>query len=95
MNNQVKVGDIDATMSEWGAPLLFVPKNDDKLRFSIEYRKLKSMLIKDSYPLQRLFEIIVTLGEAQYWTTLEAYSEYWRRIYAIKTDIRSRLSVKC
>ena len=65
-------------MSEWAAPVLFVPKKDGKLRFCIDYRKLNSMTVKDTYPLPRMDECIDTLGEAQYFTTLDAYSGYWQ-----------------
>lgn len=55
---------------------MFVPKKDGELCFFIDYRKLNTMNMKDKYTLPRMDEFIDTLGDAQYFTTLEAYSGY-------------------
>jgi len=77
IDKQLKAGIIEPAYSEWAAPVLFAPKKDGKLRFCIDYRKLNSMTQKDTYPLPRMDECIDTLGEAEYFTTLDAYSGYW------------------
>lgn len=64
-------------MSEWAACVLFPPKKDRKLRFCIDYRNLNAMTLKDTYPLLTMDGFIDTLGEAQSFTTLYAYSGYW------------------
>lgn len=59
-------------------PVLFVPKKDVMLLFCIEYRKLRSMMLKDTYPLPRINAFIDTLGDAEYFTTFDAYCRYWQ-----------------
>ena len=78
LENQLKAGVIELSISEWAAPVLFVPKKYGRLRFSIDYRKLKLMTIRDSYLIQRMDEYIDSLGNASVFTTLEEYSGYWK-----------------
>ncbi len=84
IDKQLEAGVIEPSMSEWAAPVLFVPKKDGKLRFCIDYRKLNSMTVKDSYPIPRMDECIDTLGEARVFSTLDAYSGYWQMNVAKK-----------
>ena len=51
IKKQLEAKVIEPAQSEWGAPVLFVPKKCGKLRFCVDYRKLNSMTIKDAYPL--------------------------------------------
>ena len=85
VDKQLKAGVIEPAMSEWAAPVLFAPKKDGKLRFCIDYRKLDSMNIKDTYPLPRMDECIDSLGESEYFSTLHAFAGYWQ-INLLKRD---------
>ena len=78
LKKQLDAGVIEPTVSEWGAPVLFVPKKDGRLRFCVDYRKLNDMTLKDSYPLPRMDDCIDSLGNAKFFTTLDAYSGYWQ-----------------
>ncbi len=93
INKQLEAGVIEPAQSAWAAPVLFVPKKDGKLRFCIDYRKLNSMTVKDSYPLPRMDECIDTLGEAKVFTTLDAYSGYWQ--VNVKKDDRPKTAFVC
>ena len=78
VKKQLAAGVIEPSNSEWAAPVLFAPKKDGRLRFCIDYRKLNTMTIKDSYPLPRMDECIDTLGDARIFTTLDAFNGYWQ-----------------
>ena len=78
VKKQLAAGVIEPSNSEWAAPVLFAPKKDDRLRFCIDYRKLNTMTIKDSYPLPRMDECIDSLGDARIFTTLDAFNRYWQ-----------------
>ena len=69
-----------------GDTCFFVPKKDGKLRFCVDYRRLNTMTVKDSYPLPRMDECIDSLGDASVFTTLDAYSGYWQVAINPKTD---------
>lgn len=42
-------GFIRPSVLPWGAPILFVYKNDDSLRMCIDYRQLNKVIIKNKY----------------------------------------------
>ena len=46
-------GFIRASISPWGAPVLFVKKKDGSLRMCIDYRQLNKT-IKNKYPICRI-----------------------------------------
>nr|GEY40048.1 hypothetical protein [Tanacetum cinerariifolium] len=41
----------------WGAPILFVKKNDGSLRMCIDYRELNKLTVKNHYPLLRIDDL--------------------------------------
>eukprot|EP00170_Pyropia_yezoensis_P003740 contig_15708_g3751 len=65
-------------MSEWGAPVVIVPKKDQTPRFCIDYRRLNLVTKKDSYPSPRMDECIDSLGEATVFTTIDCNAGYWQ-----------------
>ena len=47
-------GAIESSSSPWCSPVVLVKKRDGSSRFCVDYRKLKSLSRKDSYPLPRI-----------------------------------------
>ena len=84
---------IEPANSEWASPVVLVPKPDGSLRFCVDYRKLNSLTVKDTYPLPRMDECIDSMGEAQFFTTLDANSGYWQ-IPVAKED-RDKTTFTC
>ena len=50
LKDLVDKGFIKPSISPWGAPVLFVKKNDGSLRMCIDYRQLNKVTIKNMYP---------------------------------------------
>ena len=73
-----KQGVIKPSASPWSSPVVLVPKKDGSLRFCIDYRKLNSVTKKDVYPLPRIDDILDTLGETCYFTSLDLAAGYWQ-----------------
>ena len=71
-------GVVKASTSPWSSPIVLVPKRDRSLRFCVDYRRLNSITKKDVYPLPRIEDILVTLGKAKYFSTLDLASGYWQ-----------------
>ena len=69
---------IELSTSEWAAPVVFAPKKDGSLRFCIDYRRLNTLTIRDSYPIPRMDECIDSLGDATVFSTLDANAGYWQ-----------------
>nr|GFC85559.1 putative reverse transcriptase domain-containing protein [Tanacetum cinerariifolium] len=50
-------GFIRPSSSPWGAPVLFVKKNDGSFRMCIVYRELNKLTLKNRYPLPRINDL--------------------------------------
>ena len=50
-------GFIRPSVSLWGAPVLFVKKNDGTLRMCIDYRQINKVTMKNKYPLPRIEDL--------------------------------------
>ena len=79
-------GVIQPSVSAWSSPIVLVPKKDGDVRFCVDYRRLNSITRKDVYPLPRIDDILDTLGETCYFSTLDLCSGYWQ----IELDPESR-----
>jgi hypothetical protein len=71
----LKKGFIRPSLSPWGAPVLFAPKNDGGLRICLDYRALNKLTIKNKCHIPRIDEIFDRLQGAQYFTSLDLRSD--------------------
>ena len=69
-------GIVQPSTSPWASPVVLMSKKDGSHRFCVDFRKLNSMTKKDVYPLPRVDDILDTLGNAKYFTTLDLASGY-------------------
>ena len=79
-------GVVRPSSSPWASPVVLVPKKDRTARFCIDYRRLNAISRKDVYPLPRIEDILSTLGEAKYFSTLDLATRFWQ----IELDESSR-----
>lgn len=94
LDKALRFGWISRSTSEAGAPILFVPKKDGRLRLCVDYRGLNEITIKDRCPLPLISETLDRLRGAQYFTTLDLTDAYYRipirRSDRWKTAFRTR-----
>lgn len=69
---------IEPSLAEWASPVVFSPKKDGTLRFCVDYRSLKAVTVRNSYPIPRMEDCIASLGGAALFSTLDCNSGNWQ-----------------
>ena len=69
---------IEHSTSPWSSPIVLVKKKDGSIRFCMDYRRINDLSKKDAYPLPRINETLETLGEAEWFCTMDLASGYWQ-----------------
>nr|GEU77713.1 putative reverse transcriptase domain-containing protein [Tanacetum cinerariifolium] len=64
-------GFIGPSSSPWGAPILFVKKNDGSFRMCIDYRELNKLTVKNRYPLPRIDDLFDQLQGSQFFSKID------------------------
>lgn len=62
----------------WASSVLILSKHDGFFRMCIDYRKLKTVTLRDTYPFPRLDPCIDILGHAVVFPTMNALWRYWK-----------------
>ncbi|GBC36137.2 retroviral-like aspartic protease 1 [Rhizophagus irregularis DAOM 181602=DAOM 197198] len=78
INDMLEQGLIEPSTSPWSFPVVVVKKKNGKLRFCVNYKPLNDITKKDNYPLPRIDELLDSLQDAQWFTTLDLASGYWQ-----------------
>ena len=76
MEELVSKGFVRPSTSPWGAPILFVKKNDGILRLFIDYRELNKVTIRNQYPLPRIDDLFYQLQGARVFSKIDLRSGY-------------------
>jgi Reverse transcriptase (RNA-dependent DNA polymerase) len=66
------------SFSLWGAPVLFAPKKDGRLRMCLDYRALRKLRVKDKCPIPRVGELFDRLGDATHFSSIDLRSGYYQ-----------------
>ena len=70
---------IEPSISPWSSPVVLVKKKDTtNTRFCVDYRKLNKVTIKDSFPIPNIEEILDSLGNMKYYSTLDLRSGFFQ-----------------
>ena len=71
-------GVIHPSNSPWCNAVVLVRKKDGSLHFSIDFRKLNSLTVKDSHPLPHICETLKSLTGAAHYSTFDMNSGFWQ-----------------
>jgi hypothetical protein len=69
---------IRPSTSPWSSPVLLVKKKDGDYRFVVDYRKLNSVTVKDSFPIPIIEATLKQLSGHSYFTKLDLKSGYFQ-----------------
>jgi hypothetical protein len=78
IDHMLDQGIIRPSTGPWSSPIVLVKKKNGKMRFCVDYRKLNKVTKRDAYPLPRIDEILDSLGNAKWFTSLDLASGYWQ-----------------
>jgi hypothetical protein len=76
LDENLAKGFIQASSSPAGAPILFMKKGDSSLRLCVDYRGLNKGTIRNWYPLPLLYETLLRLQKARFYTKLDIRGAY-------------------
>ncbi|GJV48579.1 putative reverse transcriptase domain-containing protein [Tanacetum coccineum] len=69
-------GFIIPSSSPWGAPVLFVKKNDGSFWMCIDYQELNKLTVKNHYPLPRIDDVFDQLQGSNVYSKIDLRSGY-------------------
>ncbi|WMV08136.1 hypothetical protein MTR67_001521 [Solanum verrucosum] len=70
------IGFIHPSASPWGAPVLFVKKNDGSMRIRIDYQQLNRVTIQNKYPLPQIDDLLDQLQGASVFSKIDIIFGY-------------------
>ena len=68
---------IEPSKLPWACGVVMA-KEKGQLRLCCDFRNLNAVTIKDAYPIPRIHESLLKLGDAKYFTTLDLGSGFWQ-----------------
>ena len=72
----LRLGLIEPCNSPWGAPVLFVPKKNGKLRMCVDWRLLNARTMRSAFPLSRVDDLLDKLHGTCVYSSLDLMSGY-------------------
>src|SRR5260221_5307229 len=64
---------IHPSKSPIGTPVFFIKKKEGSLRLVQDYQKLNKIMVKNSYPLPLVSDVLTRLRDAEWFTTLDLH----------------------
>ena len=78
IRESLEKGIIQESKSPIGAPVLFVPKKNGKLRLCVDYRALNEATVKNRYPLPLISELLDRLNGSVVFSKIDLKNAYYR-----------------
>lgn len=76
--------------SPWNNPVILIPKPNDEWRFCLDSRKLNAVTKCDSYAIPYIPQILDSLKEAKYLSSIDLSSSFWQVPLSSKFDSQDK-----
>lgn len=76
INQLLREGVIIPMTSDYSSPCFLIPKKDGSQRLVVDYRKVNSKIVFDTFPLPTIESALMTFGKAKFFTILDLNSAY-------------------
>ena len=86
-------GYIRPSVSPWGAPVLFVKKKDGTMQMCMDYRQLNKLMVKNKYPLPRIYDLFDKLKGAKVFSKIDLRSIYDHIQLRMRTCVRHNFAL--
>ena len=73
--------------TDWCAGMVVVPKPDERIRICADLTKLNESVLRETYPLPKVDNLLAQISESKFFTKLDCNSGFWLE----KLDPDSRL----
>lgn len=74
----LKDGIIAEKESPWAFPVVLITKKDNQIRLCVDYHKLNSITVTDSYSLPHIDDLLHAAKATPFMSTLDLISGYWQ-----------------
>ncbi|XP_064470230.1 uncharacterized protein K02A2.6-like [Ornithodoros turicata] len=64
--------------TDWCSPIVVVPKKNGDVRICVDYTNLNKCVQREYHPIPSVEPLLATLGQAQYFSRLDAYSGFYQ-----------------
>lgn len=78
LDEWLKCGVVEPSKSPWRASILLVRKKSKDYRWVVDFRRLNKVSKKDAYPMPRVNDILDSLRDAKYLSSIDLKSAYFQ-----------------
>ena len=71
-------GIIRPSTSPWASPVILVKKKDETDRLVVDFGRLNSVTLKDSYPLPRIEDALDAVNGTKYFSYMDLMNGFWQ-----------------
>lgn len=69
---------IAPVVSDFSSPIVVVRKKTGGIRMCVDYRRINSRILKDTYAIPKIEDLFLTLNGAQYFSTMDLSKAYYQ-----------------
>ena len=71
-------GIIQPSTSPWASPIILVKKQDETDRLVVDFGRLTTVTLKDSYPLPRIDDGLDAVNGTKYFSYMDLMNGFWQ-----------------